>query len=214
MRIFLSLLNEQKILVIKVMTDILSKALAYLLRHGAIQENIAISMEGWMKMQDVILWLQKKYTGLASLIDEPLIREIVKSCPKQRLDLREADHVEIRATQGHSIKQVQISFEEITDPDQVSAVIHGTNENAWKSIETAGLSKMGRNYIHFAAGLPEACGIVSGIRKNSQVLIYIDLKAAIADNIKFYRSKNGVILSEGIGGIIAPKYFEKIVFIS
>ena len=49
----------------------------------------------------------------------------------------------------------------------------------------------------------------SGIRKSAEVVIYIDMKKAMSW-YKFYRSKNGVILSPGINGIIEPRFFSKI----
>lgn len=51
------------------------------------------------------------------------------------------------------------------------------------------------------------------MRGNSQVLIYIDVSKAIAAGIKFHRSANGVILSEGNDrGFIPPEYFSRIDF--
>lgn len=76
---------------------------------------------------------------------------------------------------------------------------------------------MGRNHVHFATGpslesvlaTPENDGaqtkagkdggqVISGMRKDAQVLIYIDLKKALAAGCPFWRSENGVILSEGV----------------
>jgi 2'-phosphotransferase len=65
---------------------------------------------------------------------------------------------------------------------------------------------MNRTYIHFASA-PNA---KSGFRKSSDVLIHIDMPKAMSDGIKFFMSVNGVILSDGIDGIIESKYFSKI----
>ena len=48
------------------------------------------------------------------------------------------------------------------------------------------------------------------------VYIYIDVKRAMENGIKFYESDNGVILSPGLGdkGIILPEYFSKVEFSS
>lgn len=80
---------------------------------------------------------------------------------------------------------------------------------------------MGRNHVHFATGPslesilpPHIDGtdhtvqglkqlglndgqVISGMRKDAQVLIYVDLKRALAAGCPFWRSENGVILSEG-----------------
>jgi 2'-phosphotransferase len=57
-------------------------------------------------------------------------------------------------------------------------VIHGTNFRAWKSIQNQGLSKMDRNHVHFAIGLPDDPNVKSGMRKTSQVFIYINVEKA------------------------------------
>lgn len=55
--------------------------------------------------------------------------------------------------------------------------------------------------------------IYSGMRNRCDVAIYINLKLAMDDGIRFYRSANNVILSEGIDGVISPKYFQEVRFL-
>lgn len=54
---------------------------------------------------------------------------------------------------------------------------------------------MSRNHIHFAPGLPQEDGVISGMRKSCDVYIYIDMVQAIKDGIDFYISSNNVILT-------------------
>ena len=61
---------------------------------------------------------------------------------------------------------------------------------------------MGRTFIHFASSQ----NAISGKRASCDTIIYIDMKLAMEDGIKFYMSKNKVILSDGIDGIIPSKY--------
>jgi 2'-phosphotransferase len=142
-----------------------------------------------------------------------------------------ADYL-IRANQGHSIKVdiegllTPITFEAGNVPD---TVIHGTNEHAWRLIlKSGGLRKMSRNHIHFASGLPvgfktltkdsavtaeekEAPPVISGMRKSSTVLIYIDIRAAMEAGVKFYLSDNGVVLTEGDEkGILGSEFFKRV----
>jgi 2'-phosphotransferase len=42
---------------------------------------------------------------------------------------------------------------------------------------------MTRNHIHFAPGLPKEEGVISGMRQSCDVIIEIDLSAAIKDGI-------------------------------
>lgn len=69
---------------------------------------------------------------------------------------------------------------------------------------------MNRTHIHFTDSLPQD-SVKSGIRLNCQIYIYIDVKKAMNDGIKFYLSDNNVILSSGINGIMLPKYFLKVL---
>ncbi|KAH9873115.1 hypothetical protein J1614_005512 [Plenodomus biglobosus] len=137
----------------------------------------------------------------------------------------------IRANQGHSIKVdtdgllTPITQESGNIPE---TVIHGTDEPAWKLIlKSGGLRRMGRNHIHFASGLPagfkpltsstgsaeekEAAPVISGMRKNSSILIYIDIQAALLAGIQFFVSENGVILSEGNEqGLVPYEFFKRV----
>jgi 2'-phosphotransferase len=69
---------------------------------------------------------------------------------------------------------------------------------------------MSRNHIHFAPGLNKEKGVISGMRGNCNAYIEIDISAAMKDGIIFYISTNNVILTEGVDGVVAPKYFKKI----
>lgn len=136
-------------------------------------------------------------------------------------------HFLIRATQGHSIKSVDAaSFLEPLSLDDESklpdTVVHGTFYGPWPAIlQSGGLRCMGRNHVHFATGPTLAsvlaaqqgenggaqqsapskksdAPVISGMRWDAQVLIYIDIRKALAAGCPFWRSENGVILSEGV----------------
>lgn len=114
----------------------------------------------------------------------------------------------VRANQGHSIP-VHLDMKMIVDRSTVC--IHGTSKKAWIAIEKNGLSIMNRQHIHMASGMPGQ--VVSGMRNTSKVAIFINIGLAMDDGIEFFESENGVILSSGIDGIIAPKYFENVKFL-
>ncbi|PYI30347.1 phosphotransferase KptA/Tpt1, partial [Aspergillus indologenus CBS 114.80] len=138
-------------------------------------------------------------------------------------------HYRIRATQGHSIKTVEAAglLERLsltTGADLPATVVHGTFHGAWPLIlESGGLRCMGRNQVHFATGPAReeaekddgAVGgqgqVISGMRRDAQVLIYIDLVKALALGCPFWRSENGVILSEGIEGRVPLEVVEAVV---
>jgi len=149
----------------------------------------------------------------------------------------------IRANQGHSIKDVQsnqllslLTKQELSNP-QLS-IIHGTTRKAWEGyIIHEGLKRMTRNHIHFATSVPSSSSsssssseavdgmedevpiptkvtpIKSGIRTKSEIYIYINGTKCALDNVPFYHSDNGVILTAGMneGGVLPTKYFAKVV---
>ncbi|CRG85727.1 tRNA splicing 2' phosphotransferase 1 [Talaromyces islandicus] len=98
-------------------------------------------------------------------------------------------------------------------------VVHGTYHGAWPLIlASGGLQAMNRAQVHFAVGptvdeifpngrdappakLPtgkQNQNVISGMRSDAEILIYINLQKALQAGCPFYRSENGVILSEGM----------------
>lgn len=147
-------------------------------------------------------------------IDENHIRKIVDTNDKKRFEIEERKHhVFIRATQGHSMNIVKTEdlLTKIDDPERYPVVIHGTFSKFWPLIKEQGLKRMTRNHIHFAPGLPKEEGVISGMRGSCDVIIQIDMAAAIKDGIDFFISTNSVILTEGIEGVLSPKYFLKVM---
>ncbi|RAK92366.1 hypothetical protein BO79DRAFT_285314 [Aspergillus costaricaensis CBS 115574] len=124
-------------------------------------------------------------------------------------------HYLIRATQGHSIKTVEAAHLleklSLSDKDKLPrTVVHGTFHSAWPAIfSSGGLRCMGRNQVHFATGpavedvlagnaVAAPGQVISGMRRDAQVLIYVDLEKALSAGCPFWRSENGVVLSEGL----------------
>lgn len=73
---------------------------------------------------------------------------------------------------------------------------------------------MGRTHIHFSTGLPgEKEKVVSGMRNDAELLIYIDIKKSLEDGkTLWWVSENGVVLTEGDeSGVLSPKYWSKVV---
>jgi len=83
---------------------------------------------------------------------------------------------------------------------------------------------MRRTHVHFASGLPDGfksiaetgekqpeLPVISGMRKSSTVLIFLDLRKCMEAGIKFWLSDNGVILSEGNeDGIVPLQFFRRV----
>ncbi|XP_026331974.1 tRNA 2'-phosphotransferase 1 [Hyposmocoma kahamanoa] len=78
----------------------LSKALSWLLRHGALKEGFSLSPEGYLPVAQILQ--HKSFRGYTSLD----IERVVSNNNKQRFKLRthpETKILEIKATQGHSL---------------------------------------------------------------------------------------------------------------
>lgn len=182
--------------------ETLSKLLSFMLRHGAAKNNINITNDGYIQVSTLLNHSKfKKYT----LRD---IQQVVEHCQKQRFKLETISGVlHIRANQGHSL-DVNVEMKLLTN-DDIKDCIHGTYMDKLDIIKSKGLSKMARKHIHCAKYLPSETQ--KGIRASANVFIYINCEMAMKEGIQFFESANEVILSEGINGIIDPKYFLKIV---
>ena len=128
----------------------------------------------------------------------------------------------IRANQGHSITVINpdLLLERLTSDDLLQnypTMVHGTYLKSWECIQSSGgLSKMKRNHIHFATGIPNAHGrnetVISGMRKSCDVYIYVNVRKCVLDNIAIYKSDNGVLLTAGVDdlGILPMQYFSRV----
>ncbi|CAD8120678.1 unnamed protein product [Paramecium sonneborni] len=185
-----------------------SKTMSYLLRHGAQKEGIPIRQDGFVLVQDLINWptMAKLKANLQS------IRNVVDNNDKKRFELKEIDgQLYIRCVQGHTIEiNEEELLEKIVDPSQFPVIVHGTYFKAWDLIKDSGLNRMARQHIHFAVGLPGDDAVISGMRNTCEVIIQVDMEKAMKAGIEFYVSKNGVVLSSGIGGVIAPQFFKRV----
>ena len=54
-----------------------------------------------------------------------------------------------------------------------------------------------------ARGLLGEHGVVSGMRKNTEVYVWVNVHAAMDSGIAFFESENGVILCHGFDGLLA-----------
>ncbi|KAH7335499.1 KptA family-domain-containing protein [Rhizoctonia solani] len=204
-----------------------SKTLSYILRHGAVKERLTIRPDGYVRVPDLLARPKLKELDLPGLL------KIVAADQKQRYQLGVQKGPEdpnapilpiistqapdppaplwIRANQGHTLRVDGLETKPIADPSEVACAVHGTTLKAWESIKEQGLSRMLRNHIHLASGRPGASGVISGMRNSSQVLIFIDVAAAMAAGILFHLSANGVILTAGdSNGFLSPAYFSSV----
>jgi 2'-phosphotransferase len=133
----------------------------------------------------------------------------------------------IRANQGHSVKiESEGLLKPITKEDMPASAVHGTTHAAWGLIvASGGLKAMGRNHVHFASGLPagfkslaedgespgDTAPVISGMRKTSTILVFLDLAKALDAGLVFGMSDNGVVLTEGNkDGLVPLEFFQRV----
>uniref|UniRef100_A0A452IMH6 2'-phosphotransferase n=1 Tax=Gopherus agassizii TaxID=38772 RepID=A0A452IMH6_9SAUR len=169
----------------------LSKTLSYVLRHGAAQLGLEMGADGFV---DVAALLSLPRFGGVSVAD---VRHVVETNEKCRFALRSHPsdgRLQIRANQGHSLQVSELELIPLLEPTALpQTMVHGTYLRHWPAICRGGLSRMGRNHIHLAPGLPGDGHVLS-------------------DGIQFYRSANGVILTPGDAeGLLPPRYFQRVL---
>lgn len=210
-----------------------SKKMAWLLRHGAEEEGLQFQEGGYLSIADVLA--NRKFKSMKVTFAE--LREVVAADEKQRYSMvpkpgadeasdKPADFL-IRANQGHSVKmQDEGLLTPITKDNMPASAVHGTTHAAWMLIvASGGLKAMGRNHVHFASGLPAgfasvveqdeatetAAPVISGMRKTSTVLVFLDLAKALDAGLTFGLSDNGVVLTEGNKeGLVPLELFQRV----
>ncbi|KAG8363397.1 hypothetical protein BUALT_Bualt19G0018100 [Buddleja alternifolia] len=194
--------------------DALGRLLTRILRHMASQLNLDMRSDGYVKVQDLLKLNLKTFANVplrSHTIDD--VREAVRKDNKQRFGLVEENgDLLIRANQGHTVVTVETEslLKPILSPEEVSVCVHGTYRKNLESILQEGLKRMKRLHAHFSCGLPTDGEVISGMRRDVNVLIYLDVRKALEEGMKLYISENRVILTEGFDGVVPVKYFHKI----
>ncbi|XP_061135737.1 tRNA 2'-phosphotransferase 1 [Syngnathus typhle] len=189
----------------------LSKTMSYALRHGANQMGLHLNSDGYLSVRDLLAHPQFHSYKLED------VERVVASNDKQRFKLRphpEDGHLEIRANQGHTMQVSNLELKPVWagSPDCPVEAVHGSYMRNWCSIQRQGLSRMKRMHIHLAPGLPQEDGVISGMRKDCDLAIFIDIPKALADGIEFFWSENRVLLTTGnVEGKLPPGYFSRAI---
>ena len=163
-----------------------SKRLAKALRHDPTRLGIQLDAAGWVPVSDVLVAMSLTRTELDA---------VVAGNDKQRFAIAVGpDGVErIRANQGHSV-EVDLGLQP-ADPPPV--LFHGTSATAVDSIMETGLSRQSRHHVHLS--IDEATALRVGSRRAGPVVILaVDAAAMAKDGHVFYRSDNGVWLTDAV----------------
>ena len=162
-----------------------SKFLSLVLRHEPGAIGLTLDPKGWVSVDELLQALAKHGKALA----RAELESIVTSSDKQRFALS-ADRSMIRANQGHSV-QVDLALPPTEPPD---VLYHGTVERYLPSIRERGLLKGTRHHVHLAA--TRELAIIVGRRRGSPRVLEIDACGMSQSGFVFYRSENGVWLTD------------------
>jgi len=195
----------------------ISKTLTQILRHKAPDLGISIDRAGFCKTEDVLAapWLQELN---CTLVD---VEKVVKDSDKQRFEVQVFEDVHhIRAVQGHSIEAVddEASLQRLLedDPELPELCIHGTYSRYLPLIMKTGLKPGGaegacfRKHVHFSPFEPGDKKVISGMRYDADIAVWVDIRKAMKAGIPFYISPNKVILSPGKDELIPLEFFQKV----
>ncbi|GFR40809.1 hypothetical protein Agub_g1428 [Astrephomene gubernaculifera] len=167
------------------MTTRISRDMSRLLRHNP--PPGAMDAAGWVSLPVLLRHLRHHPT-------EDQVRQVVASCQKKRFVLDDTvSPPRIRAAQGHTVELAEAILEPVGEASSVPVAVHITSVSSWEAIQGSGqLLRMKRTHIHFATQPHH-------LRKNkwAEVLLRLDLEAAMAQGLKFFLSSNGVLLCEG-----------------
>lgn len=172
-----------------------SKFLSLLLRHKPQLVGLELDEHGWANVDDLIRRVSRKRP-----LDRATLEQIVATDEKQRYSFS-ADGKLIRANQGHSIP-VDVELAELEPP---LILYHGTGEKFSASIREQGLLKKSRLYVHLSSDIDTATKV--GRRHGKPKIFLVDSGKMFADGYKFFRSVNGVWLTEHVPAIYLKEKF-------
>ena len=175
------------------------------------QIGLHIQADGYVAMGDLLqaprIWNQ--------WIIEAEIIDVIHYNQKNRFEVSYCDGAYlVRARQGHSIEHIQneLILTRLTVDDTPEFVAHGTYYDFYQSIVRYGLMAGGRQgqsfrrHVHLVEQLPGS-DVVSGMRSDCDLVLWISVQSAAVSGITFYRSANDVILTEAT---IDPAFFHSV----
>ena len=160
-----------------------SKFLSLILRHNPQVVGIELDEHGWADVEELCRRVKS--------LDIATLEQIVATDEKRRYSFS-VDKKLIRANQGHSIP-VDVELEELKPPE---ILYHGTAKRFGASIIAQGLLKMSRLYVHLSSDVETAEKV--GRRHGEPKIFLVESLQMFDDGYKFYRSVNGVWLTEHV----------------
>ncbi len=165
----------------------ISKFLSFVLRHKPQAIGITLDAEGWVAVDELLTAAARHGQAITRL----QLEEVVATNDKKRFAFS-PDGQLIRANQGHSVA-VDLSLVAVEPPE---LLYHGTVERFLDSIHEQGLVRGNRHHVHLSADRETAARV--GQRRGRPVVLVIEAGRMYCEGHAFYRSENGVWLTEAV----------------
>lgn len=175
----------------------IGRLISLILRHDSQLIDCQLDDEGYLPVPALLAGVSRQL-GFALTRDR--LDHIVATNNKKRYEYS-PDGTKIRARQGHSIA-VDVGLSQLEPPE---VLYHGTAEHQLESILAQGIVKMSRQHVHLSADVATAQAV--GRRHGRPCVLEIAAAQLHADGQVFYRSANGVWLTDNIDKRYIKKYF-------
>lgn len=162
--------------------------MSLVLRHRPETIGVTLDREGWLEVETLVEQARKHGRELT----RDLIETVVAENDKKRFAFSD-DGLRIRASQGHSIRAVELDLNAVAPPE---VLYHGTVEQFLASIRSQGLQKRNRNHVHLSADRDTAIKV--GSRRGAPVILEVRAAEMHRDGYKFFLSANGVWLTDAV----------------
>ncbi len=173
----------------------ISKYLAKHLRHEPEALGLTLEPGGWVPVEALLSACNRRGFSLT----RKELDEVVSRNSKQRFSF-DSTGARIRANQGHST-EVDLQLEPVEPP---AVLYHGTHHRAADAVVHTGLQRMSRHHVHLSSDIPTAETV--GARRGRPVIFRIDAAGMRAAGHLFYRSENGVWLTDAV----PPEFLQRI----
>jgi putative RNA 2'-phosphotransferase len=165
----------------------ISKFLSLVLRHRPQEIGITLDVEGWVAVKDLLAASARH----GRPISREQLDEVVATNDKKRFAFS-PDGRRIRASQGHSV-EVDLGLAPVEPPE---LLYHGTVERFLESIREKGLVRGKRHHVHLSGDRETAARV--GQRRGRPVVLVVEAGRMRRDGRQFFRSENGVWLTETV----------------
>jgi putative RNA 2'-phosphotransferase len=173
----------------------ISRYLARHLRHEPQRIGLTLLPGGWVPVDDLLDACRAHQFALT----REELEAVVAQNDKQRFAFDETG-THIRANQGHSV-EVDLQLEAVQPP---TVLFHGTSQRVSAAIEQMGILKMSRHHVHLSEDIETVLRV--GARHGVPVVFRVDAARMAADGHRFFRSANGVWLTDHVPALYVARH--------